>query len=122
MKAVTFMQFGGPDVLQITEQPTPNPQPGEVIVQVAACSVNPTDIAFLNGTRAPSDLRPPYVAGMDFSCIGSPESPLSDKDIEEKFTGQASLAIGQARAEALVKACWNVDRIAKVADLTGLAC
>jgi NADPH2:quinone reductase len=67
MKAVTFSQFGGPEVLRIAELPEPRPAAGEVVVQVAAATVNPTDLAFLNGVRAPSDIAPPYIAGMDFS-------------------------------------------------------
>jgi 2-methylcitrate dehydratase PrpD len=55
-------------------------------------------------------------------CIGSPQCPMSDKDIEEKFVGQASLAIGQERAAALVDACWDVETISNVADLARQAC
>jgi NADPH2:quinone reductase len=67
MKAVMFSQFGGPEVLKVAELPEPRAAAGEVVVQVAACTINPTDLAFMNGVRAPSDLAPPYIAGMDFS-------------------------------------------------------
>jgi NADPH2:quinone reductase len=67
VKAVTFSRFGGPEVLQISEQAEPKSNAGEVVVGITAATVNPTDLAFMSGARAPSDLSPPYIAGMDFS-------------------------------------------------------
>jgi len=43
MRAITFTQPGGPEVLQLTERPVPEPGPGEVRVRVAFSGVNPTD-------------------------------------------------------------------------------
>jgi len=40
MKAVQFRRFGGPEVLETIEQPTPQPGPGEVLVRVRAAGVN----------------------------------------------------------------------------------
>src|SRR6202050_5709420 len=41
MKAVVVHQYGGPEVLKFEEYPDPVPGPGEVLVRVAATSVNP---------------------------------------------------------------------------------
>src|SRR5258708_7539304 len=43
MKAVVVYQYGGPEVLKFEEYPDPVPGPGEVLVRVAATSVNPID-------------------------------------------------------------------------------
>src|SRR4051812_41989833 len=43
MRAITYRQAGGPDVLQLTDRPVPEPGPGEVRVRVAFSGVNPTD-------------------------------------------------------------------------------
>ena len=43
MKAVVLRQYGGPEVLKFEEYPDPVPGPGEVLVRVAATSVNPID-------------------------------------------------------------------------------
>lgn len=43
MRAITYTGPGGPDVLQLTERPTPEPGPGEVRVRLALAGVNPTD-------------------------------------------------------------------------------
>ncbi len=43
MKAIVVHQFGGPEVLKFEDYPDPVPGPGEVLVRVAATSVNPVD-------------------------------------------------------------------------------
>jgi NADPH:quinone reductase-like Zn-dependent oxidoreductase len=43
MKAVVVHQYGGPEVLKFEDYPDPVPGPGEVLVRVAAASVNPID-------------------------------------------------------------------------------
>jgi NADPH2:quinone reductase len=40
MRAVQFRRFGGPEVLEIIECPTPKPGPGQVLVRVRAAGVN----------------------------------------------------------------------------------
>ena len=43
MKAIVVHQYGGPEVLKFEDYPDPVPGPGEVLVRVAATSVNPLD-------------------------------------------------------------------------------
>src|ERR1700731_309997 len=43
MKAVVVHEYGGPEVLKFEEYPDPVPGRGEVLVRVAAASVNPID-------------------------------------------------------------------------------
>ena len=43
MKAIIVHQYGGPEVLKFEDYPDPVPGPGEVLVRVAAASVNPID-------------------------------------------------------------------------------
>ncbi len=69
MRAVTFSQFGGPEVLEILDLPAPEPGPGQVRVRVAAATVNPTDISFRSGGRLPDGLEPPYIPGMDLAGV-----------------------------------------------------
>lgn len=69
MRAVGFHRFGGVEALEVMELPSPVAQAGEVVVRVAAATINPTDLLMLNGEHAEQmkDLAPPYVAGMEFS-------------------------------------------------------
>jgi NADPH:quinone reductase-like Zn-dependent oxidoreductase len=43
MKAIVVHQYGSPEVLKFEDYPDPVPGPGEVLVRVAAASVNPID-------------------------------------------------------------------------------
>ena len=43
MKAVVVHRYGGPEVLKFEDYPDPVPGAGEVLVRVAAASVNPLD-------------------------------------------------------------------------------
>ncbi|MEU9214840.1 hypothetical protein AB0D27_45160 [Streptomyces sp. NPDC048415] len=40
MRAIAFTETGGPEVLRLTELPTPRPGPGEVLIRVAYAGVN----------------------------------------------------------------------------------
>lgn len=44
MRAIRYYEFGGPEVLQLEELPTPTPGPGQALVKVAAAGVNFIDI------------------------------------------------------------------------------
>ncbi len=43
MRAITYTRNGGPEVLELTDRPVPDPGPGEVLVRLAVAGVNPTD-------------------------------------------------------------------------------
>lgn len=86
MRAVAFTTFGGPEVLQVTDIPTPEPGPGEVRVRVAAATVNPTDIGMRNGTRKAilEKLPAPWVAGMEIAGTIDAVGPDSGWQVGER--------------------------------------
>lgn len=53
MKAIEIIHPGGPEVLQLTERPTPQPGPGEVIIRVKAAGVNRPDVVQRQGLYPP---------------------------------------------------------------------
>ena len=68
MKAIQVQQFGGPEVLELREIPTPKPGPGQVLVRVHAAGVNPYDTYMRNGTYAVKPLLP-YTPGSDAAGV-----------------------------------------------------
>jgi len=64
MKAILVREFGGPEVLNLEEIPTPKPASGQVLVRIHAAGVNPYDTYMRAGTYA---IKPPlpYTPGSD---------------------------------------------------------
>jgi NADPH:quinone reductase-like Zn-dependent oxidoreductase len=68
MKAVFLEQFGGPDVLHYGDLADPVAAPGEIIIDVAAASVNAADWKFRSGLYARhAATKFPLIPGRDFS-------------------------------------------------------
>lgn len=57
-RVVVFDAFGGPDVLQVVDQPRVAPGAGEVRIRMEAFAVNPLDVMMRSGT-APGGVRLP---------------------------------------------------------------
>ncbi|MGH3767217.1 MAG: NAD(P)H-quinone oxidoreductase [Pseudonocardiaceae bacterium] len=53
MRAITITEFGGPEVLTLTEQPDPQPGHGEIMINVASTAVNRADLAQRQGRYPP---------------------------------------------------------------------
>jgi NADPH2:quinone reductase len=64
MRAVVVMSHGGPEVLAISDRPSPQPGAGEVVVDVAAAGVNFMDIYVREG-RPPYGQEPPHAIGSE---------------------------------------------------------
>ena len=67
MRALRFSEFGPPSVLRIGEIPTPEPGPGESLIQVKAAAINPSDIGNVAGRFKKTTL--PRTPGRDFAGI-----------------------------------------------------
>ena len=52
MRAVVYERYGGPEVLRVADVPTPRPADGQVLVKVAATSINLSDWEGLRGSPA----------------------------------------------------------------------
>ncbi|MGO4590572.1 NADP-dependent oxidoreductase [Paenarthrobacter sp. 2TAF44] len=70
MKAITYSEYGNPDVLELTEQPMPKVGPGMVLVKVKAASVNPVDWKIMAGyLDSFMDLQFPAIPGWDVAGV-----------------------------------------------------
>jgi len=64
MQAITVSEFGGPEVLQVSEASTPLPSSGDVLVRVLAAGVGPWDITLRRGGWTGGL---PYIPGGEFA-------------------------------------------------------
>jgi NADPH:quinone reductase-like Zn-dependent oxidoreductase len=121
MKAVVVRAYGGPEVLKLEEVPDPVAGPVEVLVRVAATSVNPADYKQRSGAMKefmPIDF--PGVIGLDVSGTVEKVGP----DVEGFATGD--LVFGMASrtyAELCVVKASNLVKVPagmKVVDSAAL--
>jgi NADPH:quinone reductase len=72
MKAVRIHTFGGPEVMQVEEVPTPSPQADQVLVRLAAAGLNYIDVYQRSGLY-PNPL--PYTMGLEGSGVVAAVGP-----------------------------------------------
>ncbi|MDN5213926.1 zinc-dependent alcohol dehydrogenase family protein [Fulvivirgaceae bacterium BMA12] len=69
MKSAQFEKLGPPTtVLTLTDIPIPEPGPGEVVIKVNTCNINPADIMFVQGMYG---IRPELPSAAGFEGAGS---------------------------------------------------
>ena len=115
MKAVLFRRHGGPEVLEYTDFPTPEPKPGEALVRLHAAALNRMDIMVRNGWPG-IKLELPHINGAD----GAGEVVEIHKDIqagvselpalwsrhgnrEDKLGGETPVWRGHSVDESIIK-------------------
>jgi NADPH2:quinone reductase len=66
MKALSFDRYGPPSVLSLIECDVPAPKQGEVLIEVKAASINPSDIRIVEGVfQSPL----PRIPGRDYAGV-----------------------------------------------------
>ncbi|PHN08638.1 NAD(P)-dependent alcohol dehydrogenase [Flavilitoribacter nigricans] len=73
MKAITYTQYGSPDVLEFQEVPVPQPKAGEVLIKVAAASMNDWDLGLVTGK--------PYIIRVVTGGLRKPQVPIPGVDV-----------------------------------------
>ncbi|ETA05166.1 MULTISPECIES: NADP-dependent oxidoreductase [Gordonia] len=136
MRAITYSRFGGPDVLEITDLPTPKVGPDTVLVRVRASSVNPVDWKIRQGHLAEVlDTVFPVVPGWDVAGVveqvglDTPEFRVGDEVfgyVRKDLVGGevaggtfADLVSAPVRTLAHKPAAWSFEEAAAV-PLAGL--
>jgi NADPH:quinone reductase-like Zn-dependent oxidoreductase len=116
MKAIVVHEYGGPEVLKFEEYPDPVPGPGEVLVRVAAASVNPIDYKRRAGlTKDFYPLKFPGLIGVDVAGTVIKIGPavkdftLGDKVFAMADNTYAELCV--VKAEVLAKVPKGLDLI-----------
>lgn len=67
MKAIQMTEQGGPEVLTLVDVPDPVAGPGEVLIRVAAASVNFSDVMRRRGDDYPVPTPLPFIPGAEVS-------------------------------------------------------
>ena len=115
MKAVVVHQYGGPEVLKLEEYPDPAAGPGEVLVRVAATSVNPID--FKRRAGLTKDFYPinfPGLMGVDIAGTVVTVGP----GVEGFSSGDRVFAMAaDTYAELCVVKAANLAKVPEALDL-----
>lgn len=118
-QAIAHDRYGGPEVLELREIATPTPGPGEVLIEVAAASLNPYDWHFTTGTpyvmRLMAGVRRPKqtVRGADVAgrvaAVGEGVTTLSVGDRVAGFARGSFAGLALARATSVAPAPDGLD-------------
>lgn len=127
MRVCEVTEFGGPEVLREAERPWPTAAAGEIVVEIAATNINPTDIAARSGAhrRRIPDLEPPFVTGWDLSGVVSEanasDTPFSpgDRVVGMIPWGRIGGRVGAYAQAAAVKPEWLAPRPKNLDDILG---
>src|SRR5580704_3265466 len=116
MKAIVVHQYGGPEVLKFEEYPDPVAGPGEVLVRVAATSVNPIDYKRRAGlTKDFYPLKFPGLIGVDMAGtvvkVGSGVEGFSVGDQVFAMTDNTYAQLCVVKAAVLAKIPEGLDLI-----------
>lgn len=116
MKAVVVHQYGGPEVLRFEDYPDPVPGPGEVLVRVAATSVNPLDYKRRAGLMKDSaPIQFPGLIGTDIAGMVIEIGPeVEGFSVGDQVFGMANNAYAElcvAKAAVLAKVPKGLDLI-----------
>ena len=127
MKAITFENFGGPEVLRLTEVADPEPGPEQVLVRVRASALNRADLLQRLGKYPPpvgeSEILGLEVAG-EIEAIGRDVTGCSKGDRVFSLVGgggYAEKAVVNYRLALPIPEGWSFNEAAAVPEafLTG---
>ena len=94
MKTTLFRQHGGPEVLEYTDFPTPEPKPGDALVKLHVAALNRMDVMVRNGWPG-LKLELPHINGADGAGEIVELPPLSSPPFSLKMGGiEGGLKIG----------------------------
>ena len=96
MKAALMDSNGGADVLYYGDAPDPTADPGEVVIDIHAATVNGADWKVREGGGMYGITSFPYILGRDFSGV-----------VSEVGEGVDDLAVGDAVFAATAAALWR---------------
>ncbi len=94
--AIVYTEFGGPDVLHLSDIEPATPGPGDVVIRVEAAGVNPIDAKLRSGARPSGPIETPRRVGADGAGV---VTALGDA-VEGLRVGEPVVFFGAAGAYA----------------------
>lgn len=93
MKAMLYTEVGGPEVFQFIDVPDPEPGAGDVIVDVAATSLNRLDLVQRAGWFQMPGFEFPHIAGMDIAgTVSAVGDAVTNVSVGDRVVVDPSLA------------------------------
>ncbi len=93
MKAMLYREAGGPEVLQYVDVADPEPGPGDVVIDVAATSLNRLDVVQRNGWFQMPGFAYPHIAGMDVAgTVSAVGDAVTNVAVGDRVVADPSLA------------------------------
>lgn len=120
MKAIRAAAFGGPEVLTFEDVADLTPGAGEVVIDIKAAGLNPSDVYMLTGVYL---LTPdlPFTPGYDaagvVSALGAGVSTLN---VGDNVIIGAPLSQDESKADFGIVGCFAEQAVRKAADLRKL--
>jgi NADPH:quinone reductase-like Zn-dependent oxidoreductase len=116
MKAVVLHEYGGPDKLKWEDMPDPVPGEGEVLVRVAATSVNPVDYKMRSGeAKERFPVQFPGILGRDVSgtvrSVGAGVTNFAPGDRVMAFANATYAELVVVKAEELARVPEKLDLV-----------
>jgi NADPH:quinone reductase-like Zn-dependent oxidoreductase len=123
MKAILVHEYGGPEVLKFEDYADPPIKPDEVLIRLAATSINPLDIKRRSGAaKALAPIRFPGILGLDVSGtiakLGSAVKGWKVGDSVLAFAGETYAEFCAVPASVLTKLPEGMD----IVDAAALPC
>ncbi len=120
MKAIRASAFGGPEVLTFEDIADPTPGAGEVVVDIKAAGLNPSDVYMLTGVYL---LTPdlPFTPGYDAAGVVSALGKgVGDLSMGDKVIIGAPLSQDETKSDFGIVGCFAEKVVRKAADLRKL--
>ncbi|WP_394822906.1 NAD(P)H-quinone oxidoreductase [Pendulispora albinea] len=119
MRAIVIARFGGPEVLELRDVPTPEPSRGEVRVRIRATAINRADLLQRMGFYPPPADAPQDIPGLEFAGEVEALGPgVADVALGDRVFG---LAGGGTYAEAIVVHARTLAKIPQGISFTAAA-
>ena len=103
MRFAEYPAYGPPEVLRVVAAPTPEPGPGQVLIEIRAAGVNPFDVKQRAGLGASAPLEAPRRTGYDGAGVVVALGP----EVEDRAVGDAVVTravLGTAGTHLVAKA------------------